>query len=222
MWLNRSGKNMVGEWVIAWVNDSREEYKREKLREASEGGFRWVDLEAADHVDSDSLGGGDDDDDASSDGGPITVQHRIPRRRPITSEDTMNETFKPKQPTAPPEDDDEDDNDAHSAASIHSDDGSSHVAMSIHSDDDGSHCSHVLSDCGSDTSDEETLVKQRLLTPTPPPLRQVHAVINAHAQQTIRVDVEPRLKTSHSVETETSTGKCYRLSEVNQGKGAQF
>ena len=57
---------MVGEWVIAWVNDLREEYKREKQREAREGGYKWVDIEAP--TDSDStLGGGggtSSDDDA--------------------------------------------------------------------------------------------------------------------------------------------------------------
>ena len=30
IWLKRTGKYMVGEWVIAWINDCREEYKRER------------------------------------------------------------------------------------------------------------------------------------------------------------------------------------------------
>ena len=50
--LNRSGKNMVGEWV----NDTREEYKREKRRDA---GYRWVDIEGGEQLDSDSSMGGD-------------------------------------------------------------------------------------------------------------------------------------------------------------------
>lgn len=45
IWLNRSGKNMVGEWVIAWVNDVRDEYRKEKQREARERGFSWHDYE---------------------------------------------------------------------------------------------------------------------------------------------------------------------------------
>ena len=54
---------MVGEWVIAWVNDLREEYKKEKKKEAREGGFRWVDMEAPTDSDSTLGGGGSSDDD---------------------------------------------------------------------------------------------------------------------------------------------------------------
>ena len=37
-WLNRGGRYMVGEWVIAWINESREEYEMEKR--ATRG--QWV------------------------------------------------------------------------------------------------------------------------------------------------------------------------------------
>lgn len=36
IWLNRGGKHMVGEWIIAWINECREEYDAEKLREQYE------------------------------------------------------------------------------------------------------------------------------------------------------------------------------------------
>ena len=29
IWLNRGGKHMVGEWVISWINETRDEYQRE-------------------------------------------------------------------------------------------------------------------------------------------------------------------------------------------------
>ena len=45
LWLNRRGKNMVGEWVIAWLNENREEYSKEKKREARERGYSWHDHE---------------------------------------------------------------------------------------------------------------------------------------------------------------------------------
>ncbi len=34
IWLNRHGKYMVGEWVIAWINESRDEYIIEKERDS--------------------------------------------------------------------------------------------------------------------------------------------------------------------------------------------
>ena len=35
VWLNRGGKFMVGEWVIAWINETREDYYRERGIELS-------------------------------------------------------------------------------------------------------------------------------------------------------------------------------------------
>ena len=32
IWLHRHGKNMVGEWVILWINEMRDEWKAERVR----------------------------------------------------------------------------------------------------------------------------------------------------------------------------------------------
>ena len=31
IWLHRHGKNMVGEWVIMWINEMRDDWKAERV-----------------------------------------------------------------------------------------------------------------------------------------------------------------------------------------------
>lgn len=43
IWLNRGGKHLVGEWVIAWLNDSRDQYKNRRRRAGLRGRSRLQD-----------------------------------------------------------------------------------------------------------------------------------------------------------------------------------
>ena len=59
-WLNRGGRNMVGEWVIAWINETRDEYEADKvapprqwMRDDASSLLDWISDENA--SDSDSL-----------------------------------------------------------------------------------------------------------------------------------------------------------------------
>lgn len=43
IWLNRGGKHLVGEWVIAWLNDSRDQYRNRRRTAGSRGRSRLQD-----------------------------------------------------------------------------------------------------------------------------------------------------------------------------------
>ena len=211
IWLNRSGKNMVGEWVIAWVNDTREEYKREKRREAREAGYRWVDIEGGEQLDSDSsMGGGGSGDDASCDDVDDLLllrahdeqavvgdeeKHRERHSSSLTSRSVRSTdvTATAASTSAPT-------NDSAAVSSKHD------IEPTLDSNSD------VTS---SDDDDDETQVKRRHeSTPSPPPPlppRQTRPHRSRDAGKVIRVDVEPLLRmhaTSLSVDT-TSPGAYF-------------
>lgn len=208
IWLNRSGKQMVGEWVIAWVNDCRAEYKREKLREAREGGYRWVDIEGGDQLDSDSLGGDDMSSDGGGDDGAIAI--RVPSDTRIASSPIRREHTPSGDFTS------ETDNITCELQCKHKNDSSESItnAVSLHAATDTCEdtcidtCSETSSSsCASSSDDEETQVKRRHLDESPPPLPQLRTLT-----QCIQVDVEPlprhlTIMTSHSPDTNTNTSE---------------
>ena len=63
-WLNRGGRYMVGEWVIAWINESREEYETEKRSTRGQ----WMQHDVTSLLDwvSESNGNGSDTDSLMS------------------------------------------------------------------------------------------------------------------------------------------------------------
>ena len=73
-WLDRAGRYMVGEWVIAWVNESRAEYKRGRATAA--GAWRRTAREAV--VDTVAWSEEEDDDDDSDGGaGAMTTEEDV-------------------------------------------------------------------------------------------------------------------------------------------------
>lgn len=65
LWLNRGGKFMVGEWVMAWINDTRDEYYKERGIELSVHGESDRELNMRD-FESDSETSQDGDDQGGS------------------------------------------------------------------------------------------------------------------------------------------------------------
>ena len=79
LWLNHHGKNMVGEWVIAWMNECRMDYKKEQALEIERTGYVGAYADITPELSYYS------DDETTSDDDEMRTLRRGPLRRQTTA-----------------------------------------------------------------------------------------------------------------------------------------